>query len=415
MAGEWRAADLAGVLAAFAARADLAGAAAAAAAAAAVRAAAAATRERNTPAGAARQHRPPLRPLQRAVRAVPGRDDDLLLRGVRAGRHAGRGAAAQVRTASATWLELGAGRSPARDRHRLGRHGHARGRAPRGCRVTTITVSPSSSSSWPSSGCARPAWSDHGGGAACATTARSTAASTRSSRSRCSRRWARRYWPTFFAACDRLLAPGGRMALQTITMPHGRYLASRRSYTWIHKYIFPGGLIPSRGRSTRRWRGSRAAGDRLGADRRALRAHAARLAGAVRRAASTRCARSASTTPSAACGSSTWPTARPDSRPGALGDAQSAVAGAAVSFEAAAVWVTGASERHRRRARDRAVRAARRTGGDQRPAGARSSSSWRPSGRGRAAGAARRHRPRGGGGGSGDGPRASWAGSTWRS
>ena len=54
-----------------------------------------------------------------------------------------------------------------------------------------------------------------------------------------------RYWADYFAACDRMLAPGGRMALQTITMPHGRYLASRRSYTWIHKYIFPGGLIPS--------------------------------------------------------------------------------------------------------------------------------------------------------------------------
>ena len=53
------------------------------------------------------------------------------------------------------------------------------------------------------------------------------------------------YWPVFFAACDGLLAPGGRMALQTITMPDARYRASRRSYTWIHKYIFPGGLIPS--------------------------------------------------------------------------------------------------------------------------------------------------------------------------
>jgi cyclopropane-fatty-acyl-phospholipid synthase len=54
------------------------------------------------------------------------------------------------------------------------------------------------------------------------------------------------YWPSFFAACDRLLEPGGTIALQTITMPHGRYLASRRAYGWIHKYIFPGGLIPSR-------------------------------------------------------------------------------------------------------------------------------------------------------------------------
>ena len=54
------------------------------------------------------------------------------------------------------------------------------------------------------------------------------------------------YWPGFFTVCDRLLASGGRMVLQTITMPHDRYLASRRSYGWVHKYIFPGGMIPSR-------------------------------------------------------------------------------------------------------------------------------------------------------------------------
>jgi cyclopropane-fatty-acyl-phospholipid synthase len=54
-----------------------------------------------------------------------------------------------------------------------------------------------------------------------------------------------RYWRQFFAACERLLAPGGQLAMQTITMPHRRYRASRGSYTWIHKYIFPGGLIPS--------------------------------------------------------------------------------------------------------------------------------------------------------------------------
>jgi cyclopropane-fatty-acyl-phospholipid synthase len=54
------------------------------------------------------------------------------------------------------------------------------------------------------------------------------------------------YWPAFFATCDRLLAPGGAIGVQTITMPHRRYLASRNAYGWIHKYIFPGGLIPSR-------------------------------------------------------------------------------------------------------------------------------------------------------------------------
>jgi cyclopropane-fatty-acyl-phospholipid synthase len=54
-----------------------------------------------------------------------------------------------------------------------------------------------------------------------------------------------RYWPTYFAALDRLCAQGGRVALQAITMPHERYLNVRNSYTWINKYIFPGGRIPS--------------------------------------------------------------------------------------------------------------------------------------------------------------------------
>lgn len=54
-----------------------------------------------------------------------------------------------------------------------------------------------------------------------------------------------RYWDAYFAALDRLLAPGGSAVLQAITMPHDRMLATRRTYTWIQKYIFPGGLIPS--------------------------------------------------------------------------------------------------------------------------------------------------------------------------
>jgi cyclopropane-fatty-acyl-phospholipid synthase len=54
-----------------------------------------------------------------------------------------------------------------------------------------------------------------------------------------------RYWPDYFAALDRLLRPGGRVGLQTITMPHDRMLATRDTHTWVLKYIFPGGLIPS--------------------------------------------------------------------------------------------------------------------------------------------------------------------------
>ena len=53
------------------------------------------------------------------------------------------------------------------------------------------------------------------------------------------------YWPTYFATIDRLLAPGGKASIQSITMAHDRMLATRRSFSWIQKYIFPGGIIPS--------------------------------------------------------------------------------------------------------------------------------------------------------------------------
>jgi cyclopropane-fatty-acyl-phospholipid synthase len=54
-----------------------------------------------------------------------------------------------------------------------------------------------------------------------------------------------RYWDTYFAALDQRLAPGGRIGLQAITMPHDRMLATRHTHTWIQKYIFPGGMLPS--------------------------------------------------------------------------------------------------------------------------------------------------------------------------
>lgn len=55
-----------------------------------------------------------------------------------------------------------------------------------------------------------------------------------------------KYWPTYFDAVSKHLKKGGRFGLQAITMPHDRLLASKHAYTWIHKYIFPGGIIPSR-------------------------------------------------------------------------------------------------------------------------------------------------------------------------
>jgi cyclopropane-fatty-acyl-phospholipid synthase len=53
------------------------------------------------------------------------------------------------------------------------------------------------------------------------------------------------YWQTYFEKIDSLLAPGGKAAIQAITMPHDRMLATRHTYTWINKYIFPGGFLPS--------------------------------------------------------------------------------------------------------------------------------------------------------------------------
>jgi cyclopropane-fatty-acyl-phospholipid synthase len=53
------------------------------------------------------------------------------------------------------------------------------------------------------------------------------------------------FWQTYFETVDRVLAPRGRAAIQAITMPHDRMLATRNTYTWINKYIFPGGFLPS--------------------------------------------------------------------------------------------------------------------------------------------------------------------------
>ncbi len=52
-------------------------------------------------------------------------------------------------------------------------------------------------------------------------------------------------WPDYFRTLERLLTPNGRLAIQAITMPHGRMMATRNTHTWIQKYIFPGGLVPS--------------------------------------------------------------------------------------------------------------------------------------------------------------------------
>ena len=53
------------------------------------------------------------------------------------------------------------------------------------------------------------------------------------------------FWPAYFQKIDSLLAPGGKAAIQAILIAHDRLVATRNTYTWIHKYIFPGGMLPS--------------------------------------------------------------------------------------------------------------------------------------------------------------------------
>ena len=58
------------------------------------------------------------------------------------------------------------------------------------------------------------------------------------------------YLPRYFAIARRMLRPGGRFALQSITMPDARFAAYRRRVDWMQTYVFPGSLIPSLGAIT---------------------------------------------------------------------------------------------------------------------------------------------------------------------
>jgi cyclopropane-fatty-acyl-phospholipid synthase len=55
----------------------------------------------------------------------------------------------------------------------------------------------------------------------------------------------REYWPAFFRKIDEVLAPGGRVGLQAITMIDHRFDSYAKHCDWIQKHIFPGGLLPS--------------------------------------------------------------------------------------------------------------------------------------------------------------------------
>ncbi len=53
------------------------------------------------------------------------------------------------------------------------------------------------------------------------------------------------YWPSYFRTVAQRLKPGGRAAIQTITIADELFDTYRRSTDFIQQYIFPGGMLPS--------------------------------------------------------------------------------------------------------------------------------------------------------------------------
>jgi cyclopropane-fatty-acyl-phospholipid synthase len=54
-----------------------------------------------------------------------------------------------------------------------------------------------------------------------------------------------RHWPTYFGKVRDCLEPGGRAALQIITIADRWFDSYRRGVDFIQRYIFPGGMLPS--------------------------------------------------------------------------------------------------------------------------------------------------------------------------
>ena len=54
-------------------------------------------------------------------------------------------------------------------------------------------------------------------------------------------------WQTYFGVLERCLNPGGRVALQSITIADSHFEGYRRNPDFIQCYIFPGGMLPSPG------------------------------------------------------------------------------------------------------------------------------------------------------------------------
>ena len=55
-----------------------------------------------------------------------------------------------------------------------------------------------------------------------------------------------KYWPAYFETLHARLKPGARATLQIITVQEKRWETYRKGVDFIQKYIFPGGMLPSR-------------------------------------------------------------------------------------------------------------------------------------------------------------------------
>jgi cyclopropane-fatty-acyl-phospholipid synthase len=54
-----------------------------------------------------------------------------------------------------------------------------------------------------------------------------------------------KYWPIYFHTVRERLKPGGRAALQIITIADHLFASYRKGTDFVQKYIFPGGMLPS--------------------------------------------------------------------------------------------------------------------------------------------------------------------------
>lgn len=54
-----------------------------------------------------------------------------------------------------------------------------------------------------------------------------------------------RFWRSYFEQLGSCLKPGGRAAVQTITIANERFSAYRRGTDFIQRHVFPGGMLPS--------------------------------------------------------------------------------------------------------------------------------------------------------------------------